>query len=214
MLYIFNQNNYELLGKWQLGMDLSSDICGMMIDKHTIYCSIRNGMIITIDRNSYKKKEFRVSDSSIWSIKAYENHLVCGTVNGKVLILNNTTFAVEKEFELSRKNIRSLCIDHEILYVASQDKKLIKINLENLKVDHIKRNVHKRMFECVGLYDDMLVTVSYPSCEICLWDREILEKRKEIQVPLKLGGNTYIDQDYLYLSSRNILGINRICLNG
>lgn len=32
MFYVFNQRDYELLGKWQLGNDLSSDICGMAVD--------------------------------------------------------------------------------------------------------------------------------------------------------------------------------------
>ena len=48
-LYVLGQKNYELIGKWQLGNDLSSDICGMAVDSNTIYCSIRNGKIITID---------------------------------------------------------------------------------------------------------------------------------------------------------------------
>ena len=41
-LYVLSQNDYELIGKWQLGNDLSSDICGMTVDDDTIYCSIRN----------------------------------------------------------------------------------------------------------------------------------------------------------------------------
>lgn len=32
-LYVLSQNNYELIGKWQLGNDLSSDICGMAGDR-------------------------------------------------------------------------------------------------------------------------------------------------------------------------------------
>ena len=48
-LYVLGQKDYELLGKWQLGNDLSSDICGMTVDDETIYCSIRNGKVITLD---------------------------------------------------------------------------------------------------------------------------------------------------------------------
>lgn len=47
------------------------------------------------------------------------------------------------------------------------------------------------MFDCVRLYDDMLVTVSYPCSEIILWDMNTLEKRKEIKTPLSLSGNVY-----------------------
>ena len=86
-LYVLSQKNYELLGKWQLGNDLSSDICGIAVDSNTIYCSIRNGKIITLDRQSYLAKEFIVSESSMWSIKTYDSYLVCGTVDGKVLAI-------------------------------------------------------------------------------------------------------------------------------
>lgn len=213
MLYVINQNDYELLGKWQLGMDLSSDICGMIVDKETIYCSMRNGKIITINRQSYEKNEYNVTNSSMWSIKAYGNYLVCGTVDGQVLLLDKATLANEKTLNLGNQNIGSLCIGNGILYAASQDKKMFKINLSDFEIDNVKRNAHKRMFECIGLYEDMVITVSYPSCEIIFWDKVTLEKRKEINVPLKLSGRTYVENDYLYISSRNILGIDRINLN-
>jgi hypothetical protein len=213
MLYVFNQNTYELLGKWQLGMDLSSDICGMMVDKDTIYCSMRNGKIITVNRQSYEKNEYNVTDSSMWSIKAYDKYLVCGTVDGQVLLLDKATLAKAKTLNLGKQNIGSLCIENGILYAASQDKKIFKINLSNFEIDKIKRNAHKRMFDCIGLYEDMVITVSYPSCEIIFWDKDTLEKRNEINVPLKLSGHTYVENDCLYISSRNILGIDRITLN-
>ncbi|MCM1570037.1 MAG: hypothetical protein NC081_11415 [Roseburia sp.] len=54
-LYGFNQKNYELIGKWKLGKDLSFDICGIAVDSNTVYCFIRNGKIITVDRQSYTR---------------------------------------------------------------------------------------------------------------------------------------------------------------
>ena len=41
-LYVLNKKSYELLGKWRLGHDLSSDICGIAVDDDAVYCSIRN----------------------------------------------------------------------------------------------------------------------------------------------------------------------------
>ena len=213
MFYVFNQRNYELLGKWQLGNDLSSDICGVAIDKDTIYCSIRNGKIITLDRQSYLIKEFNVSDSSMWSIKTYNNYLVCGTVDGKLLFLDKTTLSIEKTLVLGKKNIGSLYIYGETLYAASHDGKLFKISMRNFEVDSLMKNAHKKMFKCVGIYKDMLTTVSYPCSEITLWNKNTLEKIKVIKVPLSLSGHAYIENDFLYISSRNILGIDRIKLN-
>lgn len=95
-LYVFNQKNYELIGKWKLGNDLSSDICGIAVDGNAIYCSIRNGKIITVDRRSYLVKEFIVSESSMWSVKTYGSYLVGGTVDGQVLLLDKSALSVEK----------------------------------------------------------------------------------------------------------------------
>lgn len=212
MLYVFSQKDYTLVGKWQLGTDLSSDICGIAVDEDTIYCSIRNGKIITLDRQSYSPKEFRISDGSIWSIKTYDKFLVCGTVDGKLLLLNKTTLSIEKTLVLGKKNIRSLHIDSETLYAAGHDGKIFKIDLKNFEIDTSMRNVHKKMFDCVGIYHDMLITVSYPCSEIAFWNKDTLEKVKMINIPLKLSGRTHIDNDFMYISSRNILGIGRICL--
>lgn len=38
-LNVFDQDNFEFLYQWKIGEDLTSDICGMMVDEKTIYCS-------------------------------------------------------------------------------------------------------------------------------------------------------------------------------
>lgn len=211
-LYIFSQEDYTLVGKWQLGADLSSDICGMAVDEDTVYCSIRNGKIITLDRQSYSTKEFIISDSSMWSIKTYDKYLICGTVNGKLLLLDKTMFSIVKVLVLGKKNIGSLHIDSEILYAGSHDGKIFKINLINFEIDTSAKNVHKKMFDCVGSYKDMLITVSYPCSEIAFWNKDTLRKMKVINTLLKLSGCAHIENDFMYISSRNILGIDRISL--
>ena len=211
-LYVLSQKNYELLGKWQLGNDLSSDICGIAVDSDTIYCSIRNGRIVTLDKQSYQIKEFVVSESSMWSIKTYNQYLIAGTVDGKLLLLDKSTFSIEKNLVLGKKNIGSLCIDGETLYAASHDGKLFKIGLRNFEIETSIKNAHKKMFGCAGICEDMLVTVSYPCSEIALWNKDTLEKIKVINTPLKLSGRTYIENGFMYISSRNISGIDRINL--
>ena len=81
-----------------------------------------------------------------------------------------------------------------------------------MEVIDIKRNVHKKMFDCAGLCGDVIVTVSFPCSEISLWNKDTLEKVSEISVPLKLSGCTYIDGEKIYISSRNIDGIMSIQL--
>lgn len=211
-LYAFSQERYELLGQWQLGEDLSSDICGMAMDKNTVYCSIRNGKLITVGRTSFLRREYAVSDSSMWSLKIYDSYLLCGTVAGQLLLLDRETLAVQKRLLLGKQNIRSLFVSDKILYAAGQDKKLYKISLPDLEVMDVKRNVHKKMFDCAGLCGNAIVTVSFPCSEIALWNKNTLEKVGEIPVPLKLSGCTYIDGEKMYISSRNIDGIVSIML--
>lgn len=211
-LYVLNQEDYELIGKWKIGEDLSSDICGMVTDEKKVYCSIRNGRIITVDKSSFGRNEYIIFDASMWSLKIFNNYLLCGTVDGQLLLLDKETMSVVKKLILSKQNVRSLYINGAMLYAACQDKKLFKIGLSEFKVLESQKNVHRKMFDCVGLCDDMFVTVSHPCGEIALWDRNTLEKRKEIKIPLSLSGNTYIEGDKIYITSRNINGIGIIYL--
>lgn len=206
-LYAFLLGSYELLGKWQLGEDLSSDICGMAVDQNRVYCSIRNGKLVTVERNSFRRQEYVVSDSSMWSLRIYNSYLLCGTVDGQLLLLDKESLVVQKRLCLGKQNIRSLFVDGEVLYAASQDKKLYKISLPDLEIMSVRRNAHKKMFDCAGLWENAIITVSFPCSEIALWNRDTLEKVGEISVPLKLSGCTYIDGGRLYISSRNINGI-------
>ncbi len=212
-LYILSQKNYELLGKWQLGNDLSSDICGIAVDSDTVYCSIRNGKIIILDKRSYLLKEIIISKSSMWSIKTYDKYIICGTVDGELLLLDKSTLSIEKKLVLGKKNIGSLYIDGAILYAASQDGKLFKIDVKNFEVDSLTKNAHKKMFHCAGICENMLVTVSFPCSEISLWNKDTLEKIKVINIPLKLSGCIHIENNFMYISSRNILGIDKIKLS-
>lgn len=212
-LYVLGREDYEIIGKWKIGEDLSTDICGMTVDEKRIYCSIRNGKIIAVDKSSFDKHEYVISGASMWSLKIFDHYLLCGTVDGQLLLLDRDTMLSEKKLDLSKQNIRSLYVNGTTLYAACQDKKLFKIDLQKFEIDKLQKNVHKKMFDCVGLYNDMLVTVSYPCSEITLWDMNTLEKRKEIKTPLGLSGNAYIERDKLYITSRNIYGIGIISFN-
>lgn len=211
-LYVFRSENYELIGKWQLGNDLSSDICGIAVDGNTVYCSIRNGKIITVDRRSCLIMKHIVSESSMWSLKTYDSRLVGGTVDGRVLLLDKLALSIEKELVLGKKNIGSLYIDGETLYAAGHDGRLFKISMQSFEIESSIKNVHKKMFDCAGIYEDMLITVSHPCSEIAFWNKDTLEKIKMISIPLKLSGQTHIENDFMYISSRNISGIGKVAL--
>lgn len=212
-LYVLNEENFEIVVKIKLGENLSSDICGMTVDDKKIYCSIRNGKIITVDKSSFGKNEYDISGVSMWRLKIYDKYLLCGTVDGQLLLLDRNTMSAEKKLILSKQNVRSLYVNGTILYAACQDKKLFKIDLSKFEIIEFQKNAHKKMYDCVGAFDDMLVTVSYPCGEIALWDMNTLEKRKEIKTPLSLSGNACVEENKLYITSRNIYGVGIIYLN-
>lgn len=95
-LYILNEEDFGIVVKMKLGENLSSDICGMSVDDKKIYASIRNGKIITVDKSTFAKNEYNISDASMWRLKVYDNCLLCGTVNGQLLLLNKNTMSIEK----------------------------------------------------------------------------------------------------------------------
>lgn len=213
MFYIFSRDGYELLGRWRLGEDLRSDICGMAADEDTAYCSIRGGKLAAIDRRSHRMKERQVSGSSMWSLMPYGGHLLCGTVDGRLLRLDKASLDTERELTLGKKNIASLFTDGHALYAAGQDGKLFKIGLHELETERTAKKAHRKMFRIIGTYRDMLATVSYPCSEIAFWDRDTLEKLRVLEVPLELSGQARIDGDRLYICSRNIPGIDVLRLD-
>ena len=149
----------------------------------------------------------------MWCIKPYNSYLLCGTVDGKLLLLDKKSMSVVKSLALGKKNIGSLYIEGETLYAAGHDGKLFRIGLESFEVKAMAKKAHKKMFFCVGLYKDMLVTVSFPCSEIAFWNKDTLEKIRDINTPLALSGCTHIEDDFMYISSRNISGIEKIKLD-
>lgn len=153
-LYILNENNFEIVGKWKLGEDLSSDICGMTDDAKNIYCSIRNGKIITVDKSSFSKNEYNISSASMWRLKVYDKYLLCGTVDGQLLLLDRNTMSVEKKLILSKQNVRSLYVNGTILYAACQDKKLFKIDLSKFEITQFQKMCIRK---CLTVSDHMMI---------------------------------------------------------
>ena len=64
-LYVLDENNYEFIVKLKIGENLSSDICGMVMDKNRVYCSVRNGKIVTVEKSSFEKKEYHLDRKSV-----------------------------------------------------------------------------------------------------------------------------------------------------
>lgn len=207
-LYILDKINYSCISTFQLGTDLSTDICGMTIDENNIYACIRNGSIIVIDIPSLTiKGQYNVSSSSIWDISSYHNILIGGNVEGKLLLIDKLKMEPINSILLSKQNIGTVFIHKQYVYAAGQDKTLYLVDIDQGECISKKRNAHKRMFDCVGIYKDLFITISYPCSEISFWNKETLEFVQSINIPLSLSGRTFIDNNLMYVASRNINGI-------
>lgn len=213
MLYILNKYDYSVIQSLKLGTDLSSDICGLTSDENYIYAAIRNGKITVINKKSYNTKIYEISDNSIWDMKNYKDYLISGTVGGKLLIIDKKDMKIKDTMDIGKQNIASIAINDNIVYTAGQDKKLCKIDLLESKIILQKRNAHKKMFDCIGIYRDSVLTVSHPCKEISFWDKNTLDKIRTINMPLSLCGRTFIENDLLYITSRNIQGVVLIRLS-
>ena len=91
-LHILDKADYTLLATLELGQDLSSDICGMAIDKSNIYACIRNGAITVIDIHTFQiKSTYPISNSSLWELRSYKNTLIGGDTKGNLLYIDKNT---------------------------------------------------------------------------------------------------------------------------
>ena len=120
---------------------------------------------------------------------------------------------IKNVIDISNQNIGSITINDDVVYTAGQDKKLCKIDLFESKIILQKRNVHKKMFDCIGIYKDSIITVSHPCSEISFWDKNTLNLIRTINMPLSLCGRTFIENDLLYITSRNIQGVALVHLS-
>jgi len=212
-LYVFDRLTYEKRHIVELGTDLKNDICGFQLDEKFLYASIRNGKIVKVDKKTFEIVNRQSYESgSIWSLGNYKHELIGCTVDGQVLFIDKETMGINHILTISKKNIGSLIVDGDFLYTAGQDKAIHKISLKDRKMLIKKRSAHKRMFDCVGVYKNNLITICHPASEIYLWNIETLELVEKIEIPLKLAGRTLIDNDKLFVTSRSINGIYEIDL--
>ena len=209
-LHSFSKESFEQENAVRIGNDLSSDICALFADEEHAYCAVRNGGIAKVRLADFTYEIYATSDASIWEIECFDGMLVCGTVDGHILKIDRDTMGIVRDAAVSKKNIKSLRMDGNRLYAASQDMKLYVLDRETLDVLAVKRNMHKYMYYIAGITDRCIVTVSHPASEIAVWEKESLDNVRVIREPLRLSGPVALDGDILYYASRNFNGIKRI----
>lgn len=210
-LYAIARASLEIEARWQLGQDLSSDICALCHAGDTVFASLRDGRIVRINCNLNEQPEFRrVSESAIWDMIPARGLIYAGNVAGQLLEIDPASLQTLRVVQAHRQNAKSLFADGGTLYSAGQDKTLASSRLPPMEVLQVKRKAHVKAFQIAGRSGDFLLSVCFPCGELKLWELPELREAKRIELAGCLTGETVIRNGCLYLASRAVNGLLRI----
>lgn len=193
-LYRIDKETLEIVDRWELGSDLSSDICALGSDETNVYASIRNDGFAVIDKFSGDVKTYAVSESSIWDMIA-SDRIYAGSVNGNLYIIDKPGIKVLEKKPVHKKNLKSLLLDGDVIYTASQDLSIAKVDKDTLDVIDRRKHCHNKMFYIAGIWQDYLVTVSPPCGEMKVWNKSDFSLYRTVN---RGNWDSFIDGDMLY----------------
>lgn len=206
-LYKIDTDSLTVLHEWELGTDLSSDICAIDFDEEKLFAGIRNGPLAVIDKESKNAEYYGVTDSSIWTM-VVDEYIYAGNVNGELLVIDKANFEVLHCENVHKKNLKSLIVTKNTIYTAAQDLSLAAIDKETFNTISKIKGCHKKAFYILGIWTDFLITVSPPCGEMKLWNLSDFSLYKTIP---KATWNMLIDEDILYMIDTE--GISFIQMN-
>jgi len=207
MFYIINKSDLSCIYKAKLGEDLTSDICGMTFDTKHVYVCLRDGSMVVINKVNYDTTLYKISNSSIWVIKSFKDLLYAGNVEGCLLIIDKSSMEVVKTIKSHKQNLKSLYVDDQRIITVSQDKQIIIRDYNTLEIINSVKNAHKKMFHIAAIWNQFLLTVSFPCGEMKYWELDTLNLIKTIDITRALSGDVEIEGSTIYLSSRKVNGI-------
>lgn len=167
--YAIDMGSLNIVHTWQLGHDLTSDICGICGDETHYYAGIRNGPLAIINKETNRVQYHQVSESSIWTIEA-DDFIYAGNVHGDLLKIDRTAYTLVNHMPIHKKNLKSMLLTNNKLYTASQDLSFAVIDKETLNVIDRYKKCHRKMFYLVGTWRDYVLTASVPCGEMKVWD--------------------------------------------
>jgi len=193
-LYKIELETMEIIDRWELGSDLSSDVCALGYDETNIYVCIRNGGLSVIHKNSGEMKSYKISESSIWDI-IVGDYIYAGNVEGELLVIDKADIKILKKKAVHKKNLKSLLPVGDVIYTASQDLSVAKVDTETLVIKDHRKRCHKKMFYFAGTWRDFLLTVCPPCGEMKLWNSSDLSLYKAMN---RGTWDSFVEGDFLY----------------
>ncbi|MBN2384519.1 hypothetical protein JXQ70_16720 [bacterium] len=213
-LLIVERKTLEIITKIRLGTDLKNDICALTQDGDNIYISIRNGDLVSIEKNNFERiTTNKVAETSIWDMAVHNRKLIAGTVRGSLLVIEPRNLEVEKEVPAHKKNTKGIYIIDNYMLTAGQDLVLHVWDLEKFEIVETLKKTHSKAFTLVGTTEDRILTVSYACGEIKVWHRSTLKHEKTIPIQKCLTGKAIIAGNTLYMTSRALSGLEKTFLS-
>ncbi|NLM97386.1 MAG: hypothetical protein GX175_07245 [Halanaerobiaceae bacterium] len=198
-LHKIDKETLEINKTWELGIDLSSDICTLDHDEKNIYIAIRKGDFAVINKASGEVRVYPISESSIWDMIISDN-IYAGNVDGEFIVIDRADFKVIYKKKIHKKNLKSLLLAGDEIFTASQDLCISRINKNNYEILDSCKKCHKKMFYLVGNWKDFLLTMSPPCFEMKFWDMSDLSLYKTIN---RASWDAFIEGDILYEKEGN-----------
>ena len=198
-LHKIDKEKLEIIETWELGSDLSSDICALGQDENNVYVAIRNGDFAVINKFTGEVKKYPLSDSSMWDM-IISDYIYAGNVEGNLIVIDRMDFKVIYQKKIHRKNFKSLLLIGDEIFTASQDFSMSRINRNTYEIIGTRKNCHKKMFYLVGYWKNYIITMSPPCGEMKFWDMLDLSLYKTIY---RASWDSFIEGDILYEKEGN-----------
>jgi WD40 repeat protein len=208
-LLLVHKETLQMVKKYHLGSDLSTDLLAVRSDDTFAYVSMRNGKMVKINLQDFSQTTYAISPISYWDHCLFDNHLYLGTVDGRLIDYDLTLNQVKQSITLGKKNIYSLSCHENKIYSVSQDTSIQRINANTFEVEMLVKKAVKGMPKILGVVQDYLVIADG---KISLWNKNTLTLEKTIMIPTGhfnkgaiLWGNKVIGSDYHSIIMEDIL---------
>lgn len=210
-LYEINPASLEIIYKWKLGIDATSDICRLYFEEKNIYVTIRGGIIKVIDNQSREVKSYNISGSSSWAISGGGKFLYVGTVNGKVLKVKKSNMEILLNKSIHKKNVYSVIIENDLLFTISLDGTLKMLSVEDFEVKKIVKQNISNMSSILGIYSNYIISSNPRRRELSIWVKSDLSFVTIIETGDLSHRNIVMNDNLIILN--NSKGIHSIDIN-
>lgn len=181
-LYILKKDDLEVVDVVRIGVDLSSDLLGIIaVTGGKVYCKARHGVIAAYSLEAKAIERYVISEESFWSHCAIGDRLYLGTVKGELLELNGNSLEAMRRANVCKKNIYDIAHSEGALYMTTQDRTIVAVRADTLEITRGAKKAVGGMALILGVYDNRLAVAD--SGKITFWDADTLAPRGAVDFP-------------------------------